>query len=115
MCRDVGRWFERRGARRLTIVAAESHPSGTLVRLTYEPAGGSRAAAGVEAVARALEHIHLGWAVVGWLLRLPIVCRFAQLLIDASGGEPRQIDSTVSYQVGDRETEKRLPTRGVSS
>jgi hypothetical protein len=62
-----------------------------LTRITYEPADGSRAATGVEAVARALEHVHLGWALLGFLLRLPVIARFAQLLTDASGGEPRRI------------------------
>lgn len=91
MCRDVARWFAVRHARQLAIVPAETHPSGGLRRITYEPADGSRAARGVEAVARALEHIHLGWALVGFLLRLPVVGQLAQLLADASGGEPRTI------------------------
>jgi protein-S-isoprenylcysteine O-methyltransferase Ste14 len=93
MCRDVGRWFERRGARHLAIVPAESHPSAALTRITYEPGDGTRHTSGVEALARALEHVHLGWALVGWLLRLPVICQFAQLLTDASGGEPREIGS----------------------
>ena len=91
MCSDVGRWFARRGARHLAILPAETHPSQALRRITYEPGDGARAAAGVEAVARALEHIHLGWALVGALLRLPGVCPFVQLLVDASGGEARTI------------------------
>ena len=91
MCRDVGRWFEQRGAGQLSVVPAETHPSGRLTRITYEPNDGSRDAAGIEAVARALEHVHLGWALLGFLLRVPMVCQLAQLLIDASGGEPRPI------------------------
>ena len=46
---------------------------------------------GVAAFARALEHIHLGWAFVGWTMRLPLVEPFLQLLVDAVGGGPRQI------------------------
>jgi hypothetical protein len=42
---------------------------------------------GIGAVARALERVHLGWALPGFLLRLPIVCQLAQLLADASGAE----------------------------
>src|SRR6185295_11737423 len=91
MCREVAAWFERRGVRHLTIVPAETHPSRDLTRITYEPADGSRSASGIEAVARALEHVHLGWAFVGFLLRLPIVCQFSQLLADASGAERRTI------------------------
>ena len=106
MCREVGRWFEQRGARRLAIVPAESHASGALTRITYEPGDGTREASGVEAVARALEHIHLGWALLGWLLRLPVICQVAQLLIDASGGAPRKIGITRGGQVCNGPIEK---------
>jgi protein-S-isoprenylcysteine O-methyltransferase Ste14 len=91
MCREVSQWFRQRGAQRLTIVPAETHPSGALTRITYEPADGSRAAAGVEAIARALEHIHLGWAMASFFVRLPIVRGLTQLLADASGAEPRSV------------------------
>src|SRR5262245_38304311 len=91
MCSDVARWFNRRGARQLTIVPAETHPSRALTRITYEPADGSRAASGIEAIARALEHIHLGWALVGFFFRLPGVRALTQLLADASGAEPRPV------------------------
>ena len=91
MCREVGRWFDERGARHLVVIPAETHPSGALTRITYEPADGTRSSAGIEAVARALEHLHLGWALVGFLLRLPLVCQLTQLLTDASGGEARLI------------------------
>ena len=43
------------------------------------------------ALARALEHLHLGWALVGCLLRLPVINPGAQLLVDAVGGGPRLI------------------------
>lgn len=89
MCREVGGWFADRGPRQLAIVPADSHPARALTRITYEPGDGSPAATGVEAVARAFEHIHLGWALLGWLLRLPVICPFAQLLVDACGGEAR--------------------------
>ncbi len=95
MCSEVARWFDERGARGLAIVPAETHPSGALRRITYEPGDGSRAASGVEAIARALEHIHLGWALVGFCLRLPAVGWLAQLLADASGAGPRRIPRRV--------------------
>jgi protein-S-isoprenylcysteine O-methyltransferase Ste14 len=132
MCRQVGRWFDRHGARGLSIVPAESHPSGALTRMTYEPAdgtgSGARAgeavnprasgveafdppasgveafnprasgveafnprASGVEAFARAIEHIHFGWALLAFVVRLPLVRSLVQLLADASGAEPRTI------------------------
>lgn len=88
-CAGVARWFRRRGARGLTMLPAETHPSGSLRRITYEPADGSPAVNGAEAVAHALEHIHLGWALAGFLIRVPLVCLLIQLLADASGAEPR--------------------------
>jgi hypothetical protein len=91
MCSEVGLWFRSRNARGLSIVAAESHPGRSLTRITYEPMDGSRAATGVAALARALEHIHLGWAAIGFLLRMPGILTLAQLLVDASGGAPRQV------------------------
>jgi protein-S-isoprenylcysteine O-methyltransferase Ste14 len=94
MCRDVGQWFERRGAIGLLIVPAETHPTGRLTRIRYESADGIYAASGVKAIARALEHIHLGWAMLGFVLRLPIVAQTAQLLADASGAEPRMTPAT---------------------
>jgi protein-S-isoprenylcysteine O-methyltransferase Ste14 len=91
MCRPVGQWFQGRGARGLRIVAAERHPTRALMRITYEPADGGPPADGVGAIARALEHVHLGWAMIGFLLRMPIVSAIAQLLADVSGAEPRKI------------------------
>src|SRR5258708_27078123 len=100
MCSEVGLWFARRGARQLVIVAAETHPSGALRRITYDPGDGNRTACGVEAVARALEHIHLGWALIGFALRLPLLCPLAQLLVDASGGEPRAAPTPAPRSAG---------------
>jgi hypothetical protein len=57
------------------------------MRITYEHAG--TISTGVTAIARALEHIHFGWAWVGAVLRLPVINQAAQLLADASGAEPR--------------------------
>ena len=92
MCRAVGQWFRRRGARGLTIVAAEST---SLARVDANHLRARRWQPGCAtvsgAVARALEHVHLGWAMIGFLLRVPIVSAVAQLLADASGAEPRKI------------------------
>jgi protein-S-isoprenylcysteine O-methyltransferase Ste14 len=91
MCSQVGRWFQRHGARGLAIVPAETHPSRALTRITYEPGDGTRAMSGVDAFARALEHVHLGWAFAGSVLRLPLFRPAVQLLVDASGGESRPV------------------------
>jgi protein-S-isoprenylcysteine O-methyltransferase Ste14 len=87
-CRDVRRWIERRTPSGLDIVPAEAHPTRALTRITYEDTDGYRAE-GVAAIARALEHIHLLWALAGCALRLPGVEPFVQVLVDAAGGQPR--------------------------
>ncbi|MFI6793498.1 methyltransferase family protein [Nonomuraea sp. NPDC050383] len=88
-CAPVGRWLARRTPVALAVAAAEDHPRG-LRRITYERADGVTAE-GVRALASALTHIHLGWALAGWLLGLPGVAWFAQLCVDALGGGPRTL------------------------
>ena len=94
MCREVRGWFEHRGVRHLEIVPAETHPTRSLRRITYQSADGTEVG-GVEAIACALQHLHLGWALVGSVLRLPVVRPVVQLLADASGAQPRPIKSQV--------------------
>lgn len=90
-CSEVRRWFEKRGAVALEIVAAEDHPSRDLERITYDPMDGGETEEGVRAIARGLEHIHLGWAFAGACLRLPGIAYVVQLVVDVSGFEPRII------------------------
>lgn len=92
-CRGVGRWLDRRAPVALEIVPAAAHPSGRLTRMTYEAAlegAPPFSARGVAAFARALEHVHLGWALAGWVVRLPVLCGIVQVLVDAVGGGPRR-------------------------
>ena len=87
-CTGVARFFDQRAATGLAVRAAEDHPD-ALRRLTYE-SGGNRWH-GVAAIARALEHVSLGWAVAGWVLRLPGVVSVLQLLTDVAGAGPREL------------------------
>lgn len=90
-CSQLGAWLRARDPRGLEIVDAEDYPARDLARLTYDPRDGTPEAEGVAALARALEHLHLGWAYLGWVLRLPLVCQVAQLFADAVGGGPRLV------------------------
>jgi hypothetical protein len=90
MCREVRSWFEQRGASRLDIVPAETYPTRSLRRITYQPVGGAEVD-GVEAIACALQHLHLGWALVGSVMGLPLVRPLAQLVADGSGAQPRDV------------------------
>ena len=96
MCSEVGRWFQARGARHLDIVPAEHHAT-PLTRIAYESEDGKYRASGIVAISRALEHIHLGWALIGFACRLPIVASFVQLLADASGAQPRRISASTPH------------------
>jgi protein-S-isoprenylcysteine O-methyltransferase Ste14 len=97
-CSEVAAWFSARRPRGLEIVPAEQHPSRDLWRITYDPGDNTPDEEGVVAVARALEHVHLGWAILGWIMRLPLLRSVLQLLVDASGGEPRLIERTLTPQ-----------------
>jgi hypothetical protein len=74
------------------------HPTRDLKRITYDARDGGADAEGVAAIARALEHLNLGWAAIGWLIRLPGIDRALQLLADASGAEPRLVRRVVADQ-----------------
>jgi hypothetical protein len=93
-CSEVAAWFAERRPRGLEIVPAESHPTRDLERITYDPGDGGREEEGIAAIARALEHVHLGWALLGELVRLPLVRPVLQLIVDASGGEARRVNRT---------------------
>ncbi|HET9452919.1 MAG TPA: isoprenylcysteine carboxylmethyltransferase family protein [Gemmatimonadaceae bacterium] len=93
-CSEVARWFTARRPLALLIVPAEEHPTRSLSRVTYDPGDGTGEEEGVAAIARALEHIDLGWATLGWFARAPGICPMLQLLVDASGGEARLVTRT---------------------
>lgn len=90
-CSEVGRWVQRQQPRGLRIVPAEHHPTRDLWRITYVAADGRHEEDGIAALARALEHMHLGWAWAGMLLRIPLIRPCVQLIVDASGGGPQRI------------------------
>ena len=47
------------------------------------------------ALGRALEHLHLGWAIGGIALRMPGIWQFTQVVMDASGLGPRIPAATI--------------------
>ena len=91
-CTQLGGWLLARSPVGMSIEPARSYPGPALERITYDPGDGSPHQRGVAAVARALEHLSLGWALVGMLARLPVLVNALQFLTDASGGEPRTTD-----------------------
>jgi len=88
-CSGLAGWLSARQPLGLDLLPAERlEPQPR--RLTYVGTDGFRES-GVRALARALEHVSLAFAVVGWVIRLPLVGEFVQLMTDAVGGGPRQL------------------------
>jgi protein-S-isoprenylcysteine O-methyltransferase Ste14 len=88
-CSELWLWIEARKPVGMEIVAAETLPYGSIRRMRYQPGDGSPTVEGVRALGRALEHLHLGWAIAGIALRLPGVWQFVQLMMDARGLGPQ--------------------------
>lgn len=87
-CSQVAGWLQRRDPVALALELAEDHPE-ELRRVRYE--SDSVVLQGTRAVGAALEHIGIGWAVVGWVMRAPGLGWLVQLLADAVGAGPRSV------------------------
>lgn len=98
-CSDAASWLQGRHPRQLLFVPAEHHPTMDLDRVRYEAPDGY-AADGVAAIARALEHIHLGWALLAFAIRLPIARTILQAIVDASGGGRRRMPRVSNTVLG---------------
>jgi protein-S-isoprenylcysteine O-methyltransferase Ste14 len=90
-CRHLVLWLQRQRPLGLEIIAAQDHPTRDLIRVTYASSDGRVEEEGISAIALALGHIHLGWAFIGWSIRLPLICQLSQLIADAVSGGPRQV------------------------
>jgi protein-S-isoprenylcysteine O-methyltransferase Ste14 len=99
-CSQLRAWLAARRPTALVLLAAEDHPRRELERITYDPADGSPEESGVAALARALEHLHLGYALLGWTARLPLLRPALQLLADAVGGFPRHVPRRQPCAIG---------------
>jgi protein-S-isoprenylcysteine O-methyltransferase Ste14 len=88
-CSRVRLWLEQRSPTGLRIVDAETLPAGSILRMRY--VCGDETVEGIRAMARALEHLQLGWALAGAAMRLPLAAPALQLLADAVGFGPREV------------------------
>jgi protein-S-isoprenylcysteine O-methyltransferase Ste14 len=89
-CSQVRFWLEARKPLGLRILDAETLPTGSIRRMRYETSAST--VDGMRAMGRALEHLHLGWALAGAALRLPGIWQLIQLIMDASGLGPRLLE-----------------------
>jgi hypothetical protein len=86
-CAATRRWLESLEPHDIRFEHAELHPE-VLYRVRYEAADGYQAS-GLAAIARVLERVDLRWAVVGWVLRVPVLSRLWQFVADVCGAGPR--------------------------
>jgi protein-S-isoprenylcysteine O-methyltransferase Ste14 len=98
-CQEVRRWIEKRSPMGLELVDAEQFTFGPIRRMSYDPGDGSGIVDGVRAMGRVLEHFDLRWALLGCLLRMPGIWQIVQLLLDASGLGPREIEPQMSCRL----------------
>ncbi|HKM66733.1 MAG TPA: isoprenylcysteine carboxylmethyltransferase family protein [Candidatus Acidoferrum sp.] len=88
-CANLMRWFLAQKPVGLRIASRVDYPGAVPSAILYRHACGAGEERGIAAMARALEHIHLAWAFFAWMLRLPFIAWFAQLLADAAA--PREL------------------------
>ncbi|GAB7040993.1 hypothetical protein JCM9533A_48430 [Catenuloplanes niger JCM 9533] len=85
-CAATAAFLRDRRPHGLVVAPAADHP-GVIRRAAYAGGDGDPEH-GVAAVARGLEHLHLGWAYIGWLLRLPGLNPVAQAVTDVFVAPP---------------------------
>jgi protein-S-isoprenylcysteine O-methyltransferase Ste14 len=93
-CAAVRDFLLARAPSRLTIVPAATYDR-PLWRARYAADDG-HTASGVAAIAHGLDHVSLGWAYAGWLLRMPVLDRLAQLVTDALIAPPHPAGPAVT-------------------
>jgi protein-S-isoprenylcysteine O-methyltransferase Ste14 len=101
-CSELFRWINDREPIGLEILDANALPVGSIRRMRYEAHDQPAPEHGIRALGRALEHLNLGWALAGMVLRLPGVWHFVQLVMDASGFGPRIPAGTCQPAASDR-------------
>lgn len=89
VCSELGRWVAAQQARGLELRAAESLAE-MPTRLLYVAATEEREY-GTRALGRALEHMGLGYALAGALLRLPGPAHLVQVVMDVAGFEEQAL------------------------
>lgn len=84
VCTEVADWFSRQATKQLTLRKASEWPGVRLQRITWHNPSTGRIESGVTAIAMALQHIHLGWAALGWISSIPGISHIIQICMDAS-------------------------------
>ena len=87
-CAEVARWFQNRTPFKLRLINASEWPGPPLRRVTWHHPASGRTESGVSAIAMALQHLSLPWAVAGWIAGIPGISQALQICFDAAGTGP---------------------------
>ena len=90
-CEQIKLWFTTKTTQQLDIKFSEEYINSGLLQVTYVDYLGTEHKS-IKAIAHALEHINLGYASLGWFMRLPIVSPILQYIIDAMDFEKSDND-----------------------
>jgi protein-S-isoprenylcysteine O-methyltransferase Ste14 len=90
-CSEIARWFEHHDTEKLILHDAANWPGPPLERVTWHHPSSGRRESGVRAIAMALQHLQLPWALIGWTAGLPGISHAVQICFDAAGAGKRQI------------------------
>ena len=99
-CGHLARWFAAQRPTGLRVLSLGLLPFPVPARMTYRSAEGGPEFQGMAALARALEHVNLAWAFCGWMLRLPLICWFAEIIADAVGPSRAEHCRTQEHPAG---------------
>jgi protein-S-isoprenylcysteine O-methyltransferase Ste14 len=88
-CTDVEHWFRNRNPHQLVFHDAKNWPNGKLERVMWHHPPSGRSESGVRAIAMALQHLDLRWAILGWIAGLPFISNILQICFDAAGAGKR--------------------------
>ncbi|MGC5257618.1 methyltransferase family protein [Gordonia sp. DT218] len=87
-CSELTAWIVERSPVGLEVLPAEDHQD-ELRRMRYQSP--TVVVDGVRAFGLVLTHLNLAWALAGWVIATPGISHVLQVLVDVSGGAPRDI------------------------
>lgn len=80
-CSQLGLWFKKKTGTELQVTFLNQCAQKGIQQVTYIDANGDSFKS-VKAIAKAFNHIHLGYATLGWFLLTPIISQVVQLMVD---------------------------------
>ena len=88
-CSLIGSWFEQQNTTGLILRDAREWPGKPLQRITWHHQSSGRTESGIRAAAMGFQHINLSWAILGWIISMPLISHLLQASFDAAGAGPR--------------------------